>query len=577
MFIFRKKSSRLVPTSEVMARLDLNVRLMLVIREYNSRVRAWLAKMKSLNSGNGKSTGKNGIQNMTKEEGEIVEFLDVKKWSVPEGYVEVEYYPLRSPFSYAAIIQNEETLEYLYVLDELPLARDEREGYYRLRNVLEYQLQSPEGEETLAESFRRQLPTIIQNHQKILSEVSPVGMRKVLYYLERDIVGYGKIDPLMYDDGAEDIGCSGVNKPIFLWHRKYENIKTNVVFRDEQELDDFIMRVVHKAGKHVSIAFPIVDVTLPEKHRLAVSFGKEITPAGTAYTIRKFRKDPFTIVDLIENETINENIAAYLWLLMENKMSVMIIGATGAGKTTALNATACLIRPNHKIISVEEVAEINLPHENWTSNIARSGFGVEDEGEITLYDLIKSAVRHRPDLIIVGEVRGEEAYVLFQALATGHGGLCTLHAEDVDTAIKRLTQPPMSIPASIIPLMNCVISVKNVRTPVFLESGKRLSSRKFTNVTEIKDSSNFQEVFTWNPSSDTFQESIAQSYLLKKMASSLDIPIEKLTDEVEYRKRVLLHMVEHGIRDYRSVNKVLSQYYNNPQRFQQDFLGNSKW
>jgi len=576
-FIFRKKSSRLVPTSEVMARLDLNVRLMLVIREYNSRVRAWLAKMKSLNSGNGKSTGKNGIQNMTKEEGEIVEFLDVKKWSVPEGYVEVEYYPLRSPFSYAAIIQNEETLEYLYVLDELPLARDEREGYYRLRNVLEYQLQSPEGEETLAESFRRQLPTIIQNHQKILSEVSPVGMRKVLYYLERDIVGYGKIDPLMYDDGAEDIGCSGVNKPIFLWHRKYENIKTNVVFRDEQELDDFIMRVVHKAGKHVSIAFPIVDVTLPEKHRLAVSFGKEITPAGTAYTIRKFRKDPFTIVDLIENETINENIAAYLWLLMENKMSVMIIGATGAGKTTALNATACLIRPNHKIISVEEVAEINLPHENWTSNIARSGFGVEDEGEITLYDLIKSAVRHRPDLIIVGEVRGEEAYVLFQALATGHGGLCTLHAEDVDTAIKRLTQPPMSIPASIIPLMNCVISVKNVRTPVFLESGKRLSSRKFTNVTEIKDSSNFQEVFTWNPSSDTFQESIAQSYLLKKMASSLDIPIEKLTDEVEYRKRVLLHMVEHGIRDYRSVNKVLSQYYNNPQRFQQDFLGNSKW
>jgi hypothetical protein len=125
--------------------------------------------------------------------------------------------------------------------------------------------------------------------------------------------------------------------------------------------------------------------------------------------------------------------------------------------------------------------------------------------------------------------------------------------------------------------MNCVISVKNVRTPVFLESGKRLSSRKFTNVTEIKDSSNFQEVFTWNPSSDTFQESIAQSYLLKKMASSLDIPMEKLTDEVEYRKRVLLHMVEHGIRDYRSVNKVLSQYYNNPQRFQQDFLGNSKW
>jgi flagellar protein FlaI len=525
----------------------------------------------------GKLRQKDDPGNLVKEEDEVIEFLDVRKWSVPEGYAEVEYYPLRSPFSYATVVQNEETLEYLYVLDELPLSRDEREGYFKLRNILEFELQSPEGEETLAESFRRQLPTILDKHQKVLAGVTPVGMRKVLYYLERDIVGYGKIDPLMYDENVEDIGCSGVNKPIFLWHRRYENIKTSVTFRDEEELDDFIMRIVHKAGKHVSIAFPIVDVTLPEKHRLAVSFGKEITPAGTAYTIRKFRKDPFTIIDLIENETINESIAAYLWLLMENKMSVMIIGATGAGKTTALNATACLIRPNHKIISVEEVAEVNLPHENWTSNIARSGFGLEGEGEITLYDLIKSAVRHRPDLIIVGEVRGEEAYVLFQALATGHGGLCTLHAEDVDTAIKRLTQPPMSIPTSIISLMNCVISVKNVRSPVFLESGKRLSSRKFTSISEIKDSSNFQEVFTWNPSSDTYQENIAQSYLLKKMASSLDIPIEKLVDEIEYRKRVLLHMVEHGIRDYKSVNKVLSQYYSNPQLFQKEFLQNPKW
>jgi flagellar protein FlaI len=517
------------------------------------------------------------MEEASRKESEVIDFLDIKKWSVPDGHVEVEYYPLKPPFSYAAIVQNEETLEYLYILDELPLNRSERDGYFKLRGILEFELQAPEAEETLSESFRRQLPEVLAKHKGIFGGIPEVGMRKILHTLEKDIVGYGKIDPLMYDENVEDIGCGGIGKSLFLWHRKYENIKTNVMFRDEQDLDDFIMRVVHKAGKHVSIAFPIVDVTLPEKHRLAVSFGKETTPSGTSFTIRKFRKDAFTIVDLIENETIDESIAAYLWLLMESKMSVMIIGATGAGKTTALNAVACLVRPNFKIISVEEVAEINLPHENWTSTIARSGFGTEGEGEITLYDLIKSAVRHRPDLILVGEVRGEEAYVLFQALATGHGGLCTLHAEDVDTAIKRLTQPPMNIPSSIIPLMNCVINVKHVRTPVFLESGKRLSSRKFTNIAEVRDASTLQEVFTWNASTDTFQENLAESYLLKKMATSLDIPVEKLVDELEYRKRVLLYMVERGIRDYRSVNNILSKYYNNPQLFQKEFLEKPKW
>jgi flagellar protein FlaI len=245
-------------------------------------------------------------------------------------------------------------------------------------------------------------------------------------------------------------------------------------------------------------------------------------------------------------------------------MSVMIMGATGAGKTTALNAIACLIRPSYKIISVEEVAEINLPHENWTATIARSGFGVESEGEISLYDLIKSAVRHRPDLIIVGEVRGEEAYVLFQALATGHGGLCTIHAEDVETAVKRLTQPPMNIPSSIISLMNCAIIVKHVRTPIFLSGEKRLSSRKLLRVTEIKNANSIKDVFTWSPSSDTFQEDLSESYLVARIARDLDISVERVLDDLEQRKKMLRDMVEHGVRDYRSVNDALSRYYYNP-------------
>jgi len=528
-----------------------------------------------------KTREKGGKQNEDTLQGiseeDLVGYLELEGWSAPEGYSEVETYPLKPPFSYASVVQNEDTAEYLYIVNELPLKKEERDAYARMRNVLEYELESPANGEGLAQSFHEQMPSIIANYPKILKAVSPIGVRKVLYYLERDIVGYGKINALMFDPYVEDISCTGVNKPIFLWHRKYENIRTNVFFSDEEELDDFVMKIVHKSGKHVSIAFPIVDVTLPGKHRLAVSYGRETTPSGTSFSIRKFREDPFTIIDLIENETINETIAAYLWLLMENKMSLMIIGATGAGKTTSLNAIACLIRPNYKIISVEEVAEINLPHENWSSTISRSGFGMEHEGEISLFDLIKSAVRHRPDLIIVGEVRGEEAYVLFQALATGHGGLCTMHAEDVETAIKRLSQPPMNIHSSIVPLMNCVIVVKHVRAPIFAESGRKLSSRKFVRISEIKGVDNIHDVFTWNASTDTFQEDLSNSFLLDKIAKNLDLPPERLLQELKKRQKILLGMTERNIRDYRNVNNALSKYYHSPRLLDKEFFKEIGW
>jgi len=504
-------------------------------------------------------------------------YLGIEGWPVPEGYFEVETYPLNPPFSYASIVQNEDTAEYFYVVNELTLKRKEVETHKRMKNILEYELKAPKNGESLVQSFHEQMPKIMANHPKVFKDIPTIETKKVLYYLERDIIGYGKIDPLMFDPYIEDISCNGPRKPIFLWHRNYENIETNIFFQDDQELDNFVVRIVHRAGKHVSIAFPIVDITLPGKHRLAVSYGTEVTPSGTTFTVRKFRKDPFTIIDLIENETIDETTAAYLWLLMETKTPLMIIGATGAGKTTALNAVACLIRPNYKIITVEEVAEINLPHENWSSTISRSGFGVEKEGEIPLFDLVKSAVRHRPDIIIVGEVRGEEAYVLFQALATGHGGLCTMHAEDVHTAIQRLTQPPMNIPASIIPLMKCAIMVKHVREPLFAKSGKKLSSRKFIRISEIKNVDAIQDVSTWDVSSDTFQHNFSNSFLLKKIAKDLDMSMKELMQDLKRRRRVLLDMAEHRIRGFRDVNSVLSKYYQNPRFLFEEISKTENW
>ena len=515
---------------------------------------------------------KNKKKTENKEEGLPTEVvlgaLGLKRWRVPEGYTETKSYPLRAPFSYAVIAENNQTSDYLYIVDELPLDLKEREVYLSLQDLLEKELVAPYSGQTLEEALKEQVPEIIKDHKKDMSTLDNISLNKVLYYIERDIAGFGKIDPLMHDPAIEDISCTGFGKPLFLWHRDYENIRTNVQF-EEQEINDFVMKLVHKSGKHVSLAFPIVDATLPGRHRLAVTYGKEVTPSGTSFTVRKFRADPFTIIDLIKNETLTEKSAAYLWLLMENKYSAMVLGATGAGKTTALNAIACLVHPSYKVITVEEVAEVNLPHENWVSTISRPGFGMERTGEIALYDLIKSAVRHRPDLIIVGEIRGEESYVLFQSLATGHGGICTMHADSPEIAMKRLTQPPMNIPHSILSLMNCLIMVKHVKSPSFVDGVKRTSTRKFVNISEIRQGGSLNEVSHWVPSSDTFTENFDNSYLLGQLALSLDLSVDYLLKEIDRRTEVLLWMVNRNIRDYRSVNSILTQYYHQPEELYQ--------
>jgi flagellar protein FlaI len=445
----------------------------------------------------------------------------------------------------------------------------ERGIYKRVLEILLAEIQSPKEEVTDPRRFfAEQAKKIVQKYRISLGWLPDVSWYKILYHAERDLVGFGKIDPVMHDPNIEDISCDGVNKPVYIWHRKFESIETNLQFESDEDLDNLVVKLVHMAGKHVSSAFPIVDASLPGKHRLAVAYRREITPFGTAFTIRKFRDDPYSIIDLINIGTFTEEMAAYLWICLENRASVMVLGGTAAGKTTALNALACLIKPGSKIMTIEETAELNLSHENWVSLIARQSYGLggSSVGEVALFDLVKTCMRHRPDLMIVGEVRGQEAYVLFQALATGHGGMCTMHAENVQSAVRRLTQKPMDISPAYIPLMNIVMSVQRVH---LVKDGEKRAYRRVLSVNEIVDHDKFENPFKWNPVKDEQVIDLNSSFLLNNISERIGKTRKQLIEEMKRRAEVLRWMREQNIRSYKEVANIIAEYYARPKEFYQ--------
>jgi len=372
----------------------------------------------------------------------------------------------------------------------------------------------------------------------------------------------------MRDPNIEDISCDGVNKSVYIWHRTFESLETNIQFENDEGLDNMVVKLVHMAGKHVSSAFPIVDASLPGKHRLAVCYRREITPFGTAFTIRKFRDDPYSIVDLINIGTFTEDLAAYLWICLENRASVMVLGGTASGKTTTLNALACLIKPGSKIITIEETAELNLSHENWVSLIARQSYGLggTSTGEVALFDLVKASMRHRPDMLIVGEIRGEEAYVLFQALATGHGGMCTMHAENLDSAVKRLTQKPMDISPAYIPLMNIVLSVQRVH---LVKNELKKAYRRILSTNEIVDYEKYVNVFQWDPIADEQVSFLDNSAMFASISKRSGLSTQGLLDEMKKRSAVLHWMRQQKIRSYKEVAAIVAEYYARPKEFYQ--------
>ena len=486
-----------------------------------------------------------------------------------------EAYPIQEPYVYAAIVKDPETHKTRYEIIEPTFQKEEEKQLKDLKSFLmeevDVNLKDIETREKAGNYLREKTKETIKKHRM---KVAPEAIDKLVYYVIRDFVGYGKIDPLMKDHLIEDISADGVNIPIYVWHRIYESIPTNIVFKEETELDSFIIRMAYLSRKNISIASPMLDASLPDGSRIQLTYGNEVTRRGSTFTIRRFRVDPLTISDLIAFKTISPEMAAYLWYIIENRASVLVAGGVASGKTTMLNCLSMFIKPEMKIVSVEDTQELNLPHENWIPSVVRLGFGREDKrsGTITLFDLLKAAVRQRPDYIIVGEVRGEEAYTLFQAMATGHLGMCTLHAESVEAAINRLESEPMNIPKTLIAMTNVIMVMG--RTEIDGRPARRVNAAtEVLGLNPEKTSIRTEEIFNWNLRFDKFVSS-GKSALLEKQVNKLGISEEEVKRELNRRQAVLEWMARVGIRRYTDVANIIREYYASPERvFQKARVG----
>jgi len=517
-----------------------------------------------------KLTTKN--EKIVKQEETSAELLEeslVEPPTIPETFL--TYYPLQDPHSYAAIVEDK-TNELKYSLIEPTLTKEDQKFIKEIKDILwdELKINSKDFEE------QKDAKTFLNSKikEKVIRykiDIDFNTLNKYQYYITRDFLNFGKIDGLMRDENIEDISCDGTGIPVFVWHRHYESIPSNVVFENDEELESFVFKLAYMCGRHISIAQPLLDGTLPDGSRAQVTYGTEVTPKGSTFTIRKFKKSPLTITDLIVYNALSSEIAAYFWFLIENRHSVMIGGDIGGGKTSMLNAISLFIRPTLKIVSIEDTQEIRLPHQNWEMMVTRQGLGTASGamgeggiGGISMFDLLRASLRQRPDFIIVGEIRGEEAYALFQAMATGHLGLTTIHAEHTQGVLHRLTTRPMNIPHTQVENLNAISIVRRLVI-------NNVSMRRTINVAEMvgwdKKTNDFKinEIFRWDAEKDVYNK-VGKSHLLKQIASEMGFTDKNIEEELRKRKIILDYMVHKNIRSYEDVSQLVLDYFAEPEK-----------
>jgi len=454
-------------------------------------------------------------------------------------------------FAYVRIEKENEKL--IYKVFEVGMNEKLRNIFNNLKDFLRENLGklynvSPE------EEIRRLVESFLQPYSLSQEE------REIIdYYIERDFLGYERIHVLMKDPNIEDISCDGLGIPVFVVHKHpfVGSVKTNIVFKSRDELDSLVVKLAQLCGKMVSLANPLVDGILPDGSRLQATLETDIAIRGSNFTIRKFPTKVLTPVELIKSKTIDPLSLAYLWFCIEYGRNVLIAGGTGTGKTTLLNVISSFIRPEKKVVSIEDTPEIKLPHTHWIQQVARVPESTGKEGEVDLFDLLKAALRQRPDYIIVGEVRGKETSILFQGMATGHTGLATIHAEDMTKLIDRLRTKPIELSPSLIEILDIIIFLKRIYY-------REKFVRRVSNIVEILGADEkkvyYRNVIEWNPLRDSFEVK-EKSYVLLKISSLFGLKEDEIRKELLNRAKLLDFLYRYNVTDLNTFYRYVNLYY----------------
>ncbi len=479
-------------------------------------------------------------------------------FAVPPDEAEIERYWVNAPYAYVVITYDEERSEHRYYVVEPSLDEFERSLLDRvsddIRDPLLYRVGTGHTDEG---TLRSELETLIEGYG---IEVGMDTFHALSYYLYRDFRGFGKVDPLLNDRRIEDVSCDGYDLPIFVYHDTYTDIETNVSF-DKRELDNYVIRLAQQSGRHISVGDPIVETTLSDGSRAELALGEEVTPRGSAFTIRQYAEDPFTPIDLIDYGTFSVEQMAYFWLCIEHNKSLIFAGGTASGKTTSMNAVSMFIPPRAKVLTIEDTRELSLYHDNWLSSVTRER--LHEGADIDMYDLLRSALRHRPEYIIVGEVRGAEAVTLFQAMNTGHTTFSTMHADSIETVINRLENEPINVPRAMVQSLDML----SIQTLTRMESERVRRAKVIGEIGGIDQRTgelDYSSAFRWDAGTDQFRRNDSQ--LMEEIKGERGWTRSELLREIRQRERFLDLLGRLGVNGYRQFTALVNEYYAAPDR-----------